>query len=848
MKILRIVLLVILALVVIIVLGGFVVYNRWTTGPLPQVDGEINVAGLTEPVEILRDQWGIPHIYASNTHDLFFAQGYTQAQDRWWQMEFFRHIPSGRLGELIGKENGIEADRLFRSYGFRAVAEQELQTYDADVIALLQAFADGVNAYIMNRAPADLALEYNVLGLNGINISIEPWTPVDTLVWGKFMAWNLSQNEEFEITRAQLYEAIGQQMTDEWAPPWPFGEKPTILQPEDLPISDTSPTAQTSPETVFAGMETSLADTDNVLDQWGFPRDSGIGSNSWVAGGNMTETGMPLLANDPHLGIQMPSIWYEIGLHCQPVSDACPMNVTGFAFSPAPGVIIGHNDHIAWGFTNVEADVQDYYMIRVNPDNPLQYEWNGEMRDMTVRQEVVNFGDGADPITLDIRVTHLGPIVNDYEFDEETGELGGYNTENPMALRWTALEPGTIFQAVLNLDHAANWEDFRSALADFDVPGQNIIYADVEGNIGYQTTGRFPIRAADHAGLVPAPGWTDEYEWQGFIPYDNLPRIFNPTRSYIATANQALTPLEYYDQLAETLGEDRNYEISHEWAYGYRGQRIVEMLETKVPHTIVTFQQIQGDNKSVSAEELLPFLADLEFEDAEFADARDWLLEWDYQMHMDSPQAALYANFWRRLKDNLFNDQLPEDTSTGGSQAMWAIYLLMQEPENIWWDYTETADLVETRDDILVMSFREAYNEALELLGDNRDDWRWGTLHTSTFVSNPLGASDIGPIENMVNRGPVATSGSTEIINATGWRTEEDFSVVALPSMRMIVDLSDLSQSVVANTTGQSGHPFSPHYGDMIDAWRNIQYHPMLWTREQVENASANRLILNPGG
>jgi len=852
MKIVRIVLLVVLAVVVIVVLGGFVVYSNWTRSPLPQEDGELSVPGLNDRVEILRDQWGIPHIYAGTTHDLFFAQGYSQAQDRWWQMEFFRHIPAGRLSELIGRENGLEADRLFRSYGFREVVERELSdTYDAQMVAVLQAFADGVNAYITNRAPGDLALEYNVLGLTGIHIQVEPWTPADTLMWGKFMAWNLSENADRELTRSRVIEALGEAMTDQWAPPWPFGEKPTILQPEDLPISDSSLTTQSQREASLIDADTTMNKVNAVLAQWGFTRGADIGSNNWVAAGSMTQSGKPLLANDPHLGIQMPSIWYEIGLHCQPVSDACPYNVTGFTFSPAPGIVIGHNDHIAWGFTNVGADVQDYYLIHVNPDNPLQYEWNGDWRDMTIREETIQFGDGKPPVTLQIRVTHLGPIMNDYRIDEDTGEMGGYNNDDPMALRWTALEPGAVFRAILDLDRAANWQDFRSALQYFDVPSQNAVYADLEGNIGYQTPGHIPIRAAGHSGLVPIAGWTDEYEWKGYIPFDDLPRTLNPARGYIATANQAVVPLEYYDQLRVELGsqfgDDSNYVISQEWAWGYRAQRIVEMLEANAPHTVQTFEAIQGDDKSISAEELLPYLADLQFDDARLADARDWLLQWDDQMQMDSPQAALYANFWRRLKANLFNDQLPEGISTEGSQAMWAIHQLVEDPDNVWWDNSTTPDVVETRDDIMALSFREAYENTVAALGEARDNWRWGTLHTATFVSSPLGASGIDLIENIVNRGPVATSGSSEIINATGWNTDSgNFSVVSLPSMRIIIDLGDLSQSVAINTTGQSGHPYSPHYGDMIDMWRNIQYHPMLWTRQQVEQAAVNRLILNP--
>jgi penicillin amidase len=499
--------------------------------------------------------------------------------------------------------------------------------------------------------------------------------------------------------------------------------------------------------------------------------------------------------------------------------------------------------------TNVGPDVFDLYRIRVNPDNPLQYEWNGEWRDMTLYEETIHFGDGEEPITIHVRETHLGPIINDNQINEESGGIPGFNNEDPVALRWTALDPGTISQAIVKLNKATNWEEFRRALQYWDVPSQNFVYADVEGNIGYQTPGRIPIRAENHSGLLPVPGWTDEFEWQGFIPYDDLPRVLNPERGYIVTANQALVPLEYYDQLAQELAAGRNYVISHEWNYGYRGQRIVELLKEKAPHTIASFQAIQGDNKLISAEELMPYLASLQFADTELAEARDWLLEWDCQCNADSPQAALYAEFWAKLVDNLYSDQLGEEAQPDGdSREMWATFLLMEEPDNAWWDDITTEDVVETRDDILVRSFREGYANTIAALGENRNDWRWSELHTATFVSNPLGLSGVGLIENIVNRGPFATSGSTETVNANRWTVSSgDFTVSSLPSMRMIVDVGDFTQSVTVHTTGESGHPYSQHYDDMIDLWCNMEYYPMLWTREQVESATVSRLILNPG-
>jgi penicillin amidase len=830
--------------------AGYAWFYNVTRSPLPQHSGELKIAGLQDTVEILRDELGVPHIYAKNMHDLFFAQGYTQAQDRWWQMEFWRHVGSGRIGELVGKNDTLLGTDIFiRTLGWQRVAEKEVNICDDESISRLQAFADGVNAYIMNREPSKLAMEYGILKLTGIDMEIEPWTPADTVVFGKMMAWDLGPSNNNDEGRATLYELLGEKMADQLlTPPWPFGKKPTIVQPEDLPIAGSTEAFQVAGEGKCADMDILL--TGNLSNSMGLVSElgQGIGSNNWVVSGKMTQSGMPLLANDPHLGIQMPSIWYEVGLHCCPAGGEPPSDMVGYAFAVTPGVIIGHNNSIAWGVTNVGPDVFDLYRIRVNPDNPLQYEWNGEWRDMTVYQETIYFGDGAEPITVETRETHLGPIINDNEIDEETGEITGFNNEAPLALCWTALEPGTLLQAVVKLNTATSWEEFRDALRYWDVPSQNFVYADTKGNIGYQMPGNIPIRAKNHSGLIPAPGWTDEFEWKGFIPFDDLPSIFNPERGYIVTANQAAVPMEYYGQLAKRLGEGLNYVISREWDYGYRAQRVVELLEEKVPHAVSTFQAIQGDNKLISAEELMPYIANLRFDDAELTEARDWLLEWDCQCGMESPQAALYAELWAGLVNDLFCDQFTEDIVVHGSdREMQAIFLLMDEPNNSWWDDITTEDVVETCDDILVRSFGEAYLDTVAAMGKNRANWRWGDLHKSTFVSNPLGQSGIGLIENMVNRGPFSTSGSTGTINNTVWYTDSgDFSVKWVPSMRMIVDLSDFSKSVTVHTTGQSGHPYSQNYDDMIDLWRNVEYCPMSWTRGQVDAAAVDKLILEP--
>jgi len=844
MKVLRIILLILLALIVIVAVGGFVIFNDTTRGPLPQHSGDLSLTGLNDRVEVLRDAYGVPHIYASNLHDLYFAQGFTQAQDRWWQMEFWRHTGSGTIQELTGKTDSLMGTDVFiQTIGWRRAAERDAQTLDPEMLVRLQAFADGVNAYILNRPADDLALEYRLLGVTGVSITIEPWTIVDSLVWGKVIAWNLTSTYGRELTRETILDEIGADMLADYAPPYPFERHPTILFEEDLPLSENSLAGLPA----FERASTNTPSSRRVaggLDAASMIVDPGIGSNNWVATDSMTATGAPLLANDPHLGIQMPSIWYELGLHCQPISAECPLDAAGFTFAPVGGIISGHNATVAWGITNVGADVQDLYQIRVNPENPLQYEWNGEWRDMTVIDTEIAFGDGAESIPMQIRETHLGPIINDNDIDPETGALTGFNNDDPLALRWTGLDTSSLWRAVYGLNTATNWDDFRAALADFNIPAQNFVYADINGNIGYQTPGSIPIRAANHTGLTPVPGWTDEYEWRGYVPFDNLPRIYNPARDFIATANQAVVPMSYYDQLADTLGEDANYQFSYDWSYGYRGARIVELLESLAPHTADTFAQIQGDNKSLVAQDMMPYLSALTFEDAGLTDARDWLASWNFMNDMDSAQAVLWAHFTRHILQDTFDDQLPEGI-TATHQQMWSLTPLLDDPENLWWDDAMTTDEIETRDAILMLSFETAWDAANAEQGSDRDAWRWGEVHTATFISNPLGLSGISVLEDMVNRGGYETGGGSEIVNATGWGGDT-FEVEGLPSYRMIIDLANLDNSRSIHTTGQSGHPYSDHYSDMIDAWRNIEYKPMLFSRAAVEAAAQSTLILNP--
>lgn len=855
MKILRMILLIVLIVIVAAAVAGFAVFWDTTRGPLPQVSGSIDVPGLDAQVEVLRDDLGIANVYASTLHDLYFGQGYVQAQDRWWQMEFNRHIGSGAIEELTGQNDDLIGNDLFiRTAGWRRAAERDYAAMDDETLTVVESFAEGVNAYLNSHSPDDLALEYRILGLTGVAITITPWTPVDSIVWGKVLAWNLTGDFGDEIDRAQLLEVLGPEMVEDYQPAWPYGERPTVLSEDDLPLGEASLTTYApgsstrAPGSALVG-GIRAEDDRSLLSAFGLASggaQEGIGSNNWVVTGSMSQSGMPLLANDPHLGVGMPSIWYQIGLHCQPVTEACPIEVSGFALPASPGVIIGHNASIAWGVTNAGADVLDLYRIEVNPDNPLQYRWEDGWRDMIVHDESVRFGDGGEPVNIQVRETHFGPIINDHQRAED-GTLGGFNNDDPLAMHWLGNDTGTLLKAVRLLNAAQDWTQFRDALSYWDVPSQNFVYADGEGNIGYQMPGNIPVRAADHDGLVPADGTTGANEWRGFIPYDSMPRIFNPARDYVVTANQAIVPLSYYDTLRETVGEDTNPLLSYFWSYGQRAERINQMIEESGPHDFDTFQAMQSDNVSIDAIAILPYLDGVALDDdARLADYRAYLTAWDKRLDADRGEAALWGYFSSHLLEDTFDDQLPGDMFAAMSR-LHPLRLLLDDATNIWWDDAGTPDAVETRDDILRRALAEAADSAEAKMGADRAQWAWGQVHTVTFENNPLGLSGIGPLEALVNRGPIPVSGGYETVNAASYDFGvDDFPMRSGSSMRMIVDLTDLDQTMTVITTGQSGHPFSPHFDTEIELWRTIRYHPLLWSRAQIDAATKNRLMLAP--
>ncbi len=803
-RVLPIVLLILVGLIVVGGVGGY----WFITKSHPQINGTLQVKGLKSKVEIVRDPMGIPHIYADNADDLFFAQGYVMAQDRLWQMEYNRRIGHGTLSDIFGATT-IKTDRFLRTLGLSRAAHADIAAMSASDKRPLQAFANGVNAFIDSHLD-NLPLEFTILGFKPAH-----WEPVDTVAWGKVMAYNLGGNYEAELARAAMIEKIGVEKMKQLLPPYPE-TGPFTIPPEAKEYKSHIPNPQIPIATISIGTP-NLQEIAAINASLGL-RGDGIGSNNWVIDGTKSTTGKPILVNDPHLGIQLPSIWYEIGLHCTPKTDACPYNVEGFTFPGVPGVVLGHNDRIAWGVTNLGPDVQDLYVEEINPQNPNQYKFNGKWEEMQIVEEPIKV-KGVVSETLKVQITRHGPIM--------TPVLGSGVTQ-PLALQWTALrERSRLFESVLMLNRAKNWDEFRAALRLWDVPSQNFVYADVDGNIGYQAPGNIPIRAKGD-GTVPVPG-TGEYEWTGYIPFDELPFVFNPPTHFVATANQAVVPTTY------------KYLLGTDWAAPYREQRIVDLLQAKDKLSIADMQAIQGDVYSIPLAQLQPAIAALKPAGFLQTRAMDYVKSWDGKLTTDSVGGTILEATYKRLFENIFADKLDKDllaTYRGANDYHRRVIIgLLDDPKSAWWGSAG-------RDAILQKSFAEGVDWLGSQFGDAPGEWKWGRLHIATFA-HPLGS--VQPLNLLFTVGPVAAPGGVNTVFATSFKVVNNrYEVSSVTSMRAIYDLSNLNNSLHIHTTGQSGQPWHKHFSDMVLLWRDVKYAPMYFDRAALEKVKEGTLTLIP--
>ncbi|MET7328723.1 penicillin acylase family protein [Nonomuraea sp. NPDC005650] len=809
-----------------LVLAGVVVYT--VRKSFPQVDGSLRLPGLTGNVEIYRDKYGIPHIYADTAEDLFTAQGFVHAQDRFYEMDFRRHLTAGRLSELFGKAT-VENDKAIRTMGWRKVAEEELSELSQDTRSYLDAYAKGVNAWLSaNPNASDRSLEYSILKIQNGGYTPEKWTAADSVAWLKAMAWDLRSNMEDEIDRALALTKLPRERVEQLYPGYPYDRhSPIVTQGTiDRGRFDQQAEPQTRASRAIAQAAKTL---DAVPNTMGTEDREGIGSNSWVISGEYTASGKPLLANDPHLSPQMPSVWYQAGLHCRKVTEACPYDVTGFTFSGVPGVIIGQTDKIAWGFTNLGPDVADLFLEQVQGDT---YLYKGQQLKLETRQEKIKVAGGA-PVTITVKSTRHGPLINDViSAAKPSGEA------NAVALQWTALTPGRSADAIFALNKAGDWQEFKAAAALFEVPSQNLVYADTTGKIGYQAPGRIPVRQKGD-GTWPVPGWTGEYDWMTApIPYDQLPSVEDPADGFIVTANNAVIDPKRYKPL-----------LTMDWANGYRSERIRERIKAAIkkgPIDAATMSSIQQDTYNGFAETLIPALMRVDLAGPS-GEARQLLKTWDRTQGLDSTPAAYFNAVWRQVLMLTFDDDLPEAARpAGGDRWYEVVRRLLDTPDDPFWDDVTTKNIKETRDDILRQALASAYQELSDRLGPEVKSWRWGDLHQLELVNGSLGTSGIAPVEALFNRGPLAVAGSKDAVNATGWNVQKGYAISAVPSMRMVVDLSDTDKSQWINLTGASGHAFHDNYWDQAEIWAKGDLLPMYAKPESIKKAAVHTLKLTP--
>lgn len=851
------------AVVLVLVLVALTTF-AWLTArrPLPEHAGEVQVEGLSADVRVSRDAQGVPQIYADSAEDLFRAQGFVHAQDRFFEMDYRRHVTAGRLAELVGNNpDAIQADMVTRTFGWRHVAEEEFNILDDTTRQYLQAYADGVNAYLAGRSPAETAVEYTVLDVSVEVNEPEQWDPIDSLAWLKAMAWDLRGNYDDELDRALAYSMIGDaSRVAELFPAFSGTGNAPILDPAEVGAAAATQQTQATQTASATGdayrspdLSEALESAQRALDAVPvqIARGEGTGSNSWAVSGQYTESGMPLLANDPHLDLAAPGIWAQVGLHCNQVSAECPFDVSGFSFSGFPGVIIGHNADISWGLTNMGADVTDFFIERVRNDTYLR--GADEWVPMETETEVIRV-DGGSPIDLEVRRTVHGPIVSTVMDEGDTDALRGSPTEEGTALgqyeislQWTALQPGRTADAVFDMNRARTPEDMRAAAAKFEVPAQNIVFATTDGHIGYQAPGKIPVRAnvpgaVESDGAWPRPGWDARYDWTGYVPQDQMPGVLDPAEGFVVAANQAVLP-----------GGTGPF-LTRDWDYGYRSERIRTLLTQRIAEgrklTADDMSEIQMDQWSVFADILVPVLLEVELPEGYDSDGQALLADWDdYSMDADSAAAAYFAAVWRNLLAITFNDELPKSMwPEGDSRWLAVIQGMLDNPNDAFWDDKSTVAVVESRDQVLTEALTSARQDLTVELGKDTSDWEWGTLHQLRLEHLVLGGSGVpAPVAAYMNPPPVKVGGGSSIVNATAWDAASgSFDVTSGPSMRMVVDLADLDASTWVVVTGTSAHPASEHYQDQLDAWATGETFPWPFSAEAVEAAQVDELTLTP--
>lgn len=779
----------------------------------------LRLKGLEHPVEILRDRWGIAHIYAQNENDLFFAQGYNVASDRLFQLEMWRRQATGTVSEILGKKE-LKRDIGNRLFQYRGDLTQELNWYHPRGAAIVSAFVKGVNAYIdqTRRNPALLQSEFGILG-----IKPGDWTPA--VVVSRFNG--LAGNLDAELNTALAIRAIGIKGVKDleyYQPADPNLEMDpaidaSLLSKKIIELYDVfrAPVRFTSDELVARERQSGKAAIAQLDQAAAIPgpvdlsqRREDIGSNNWVVGGKLTASGFPLMMNDPHRVVTTPSLRYWVHL------SAPGWNVIGGGEPALPGVSIGHNDFGAWGLTIFGGDTEDLYVYDVNPENPLQYKYAGGWESMSVIRESIPV-KGESPVTVDLKYTRHGPVV----FEDK-------ENHKAYAVRAAWRELGSApYLASLRMDQARSWDEFEQACTFSRQPAENMIWADNAGNIGYQAVGAAPQRG-NWSGLVPVPG-DGRYEWNGFLDIRALPHVLNPDKGFFNTSNNYLIPpgWPYKDAL------------HYVWTDPYRADTVEEFLRSGRLFTVPDMVQLQNYDLSIPARTIVPLIRDLQLSDRMAALALDRMLHWDYVLDKNSIQAGIYEMFQRHLLANMREALVPKSAQPYmGVPPLSRIISWLQAPDGRF-----GPDPLAGRDRILAKSLEEAVIELNKRFGPEMENWKLGAYHHAT-LAHPLSAALNPGLRGKFDVGGLPRGGDSYTITATGGGDNQ----VSGGSFKIVVDTGNWDNSVGLNTPGQSGDVNNPHYRDLYPLWARGIYFPIFYSRDKVEGVAEKTIRLEPAG
>lgn len=782
----------------ILIVAGFIIVRNISRKALPDYNLDVTIEGLAGEVTVIRDSYAVPAVIAENENDLYRAVGYVMAQDRLWQMDLLRRVTIGRLSEIFG-EDMVDTDLLLRSLRIPEKTELVLRQSDREVLNALEAFSDGVNQFI-DRNRGSLPPEFTILGYEP-----EYWEPSHSVNLTGYMGWDLNMGWSTEVVLHKLREKI-----------------------EDDKLRELIPDLDMHKSYIFPEGMLSKAELRSVLmEQSSKLQEKGLfitsGSNNWAVSGEKSATGKPIFANDKHLGLFAPGIWYQ--MHHIIEGE---LNVTGVVLPGQPFVISGHNERIAWGMTNVMLDDMDFYLETVNPDNPLQYMYMGEWRDMEVRAETIHTGKNSS-VEKELLFTHRGPVISDFKGLED----------QVISMKWTGNEYSNEVRSVYLLNRAGNWEEFRDALTTFLSVSQNINYADVDGNIGLQTAAGIPIR--EGRGIFVVSGEDNTYDWQGFVPFEELPSVYNPPSGFVASANNRTVP------------DDYPYYISHWFDPPNRYDRISEMLMEKERLTIDDFKAIMGDNKSKMTERILPRLLHelgrISRPTITGRRAIELLAGWDMTYGADRPEPLIFEKFYMQFIENLLLADMGEELYNEFIGSKILVRNLVDKvwftSESAWYMGDKTQTGPGTFSDIVQKSFYEAVEWAELNFGPNPDRWAWGDVHKLTLEHN-MGSVKILDRLFRLNRGPWSPGGSFHTVCPYSYSFTNPFDINHGASQRHIYSTGDWNSSFSVIPTGTSGIPASDYYCDQTDMYVNGLYRADLFSRAEVENAARYRMKMIP--